>query len=267
MGTLENNIVSGIYYIKQGNGMAVVLIHGFPFSGAIWKTIVENLANEFTVIIPDLPGSGLSPLEQEKDIPQMAMGIKAILDFEKIDKAILVGHSMGGYIAFSFANQYPASVIALSIVHSTPIADDEEKIKNRKKIIDLIKNGGKSIFIKQMIPNLFAQDFKQTNSSLVEEITETALGNKEAALINYYNAMISRKDYSEELMKFDFPMQWIMGMEDNILNYTKNLEKCIKSNINFVHCYANCGHMSMIEKPEFLIPDLLKFFRYCNTQN
>ena len=194
----------------------------------------------------------------------MAMGIKAILDFEKIDKAILVGHSMGGYIAFSFADQYPASVKGLSIVHSTPLADDEEKIKNRKKIIDLINNGGKSIFIRQMIPNLFAQDFKQKNGSIVEEITETALENKEATLINYYNAMISRKDYSDELMKYDFPMQWIMGMEDNILNYTKNLEKCIKSNINFVLCYANCGHMSMIEKPELLKTDLLRFFKYCN---
>src|ERR1700744_4585616 len=89
------NSASSMYYEKAGTGRAVVLLHGFPESGRLWNNLKPKLSAAYTLIIPDLPGSGKSPLQRETDIPAMADEVKKILDKENIDRAILAGHSMG----------------------------------------------------------------------------------------------------------------------------------------------------------------------------
>ncbi len=193
----------------------------------------------------------------------MAVCVKTILDNEGIDKTLIAGHSMGGYAAFAFAGLYPAMVAGLSLVHSTPVADDEEKKKTRLKAIELIRNGGKNAFISQMIPNLFSESFKQSNVQAVKEQVDEALKMDERSLINFYEAMIARRDHVFVLEKAHFPVQWIIGMDDNVIYYKKILEQCDKSNINFVSFYRNCGHMSMVESPKKLEADLKEFANYC----
>src|SRR2546423_12313218 len=86
-------------YRKNGSGPALLLLHGFPATGSLWDQVVPILSARNTVLIPDLPGTGSSVLEGDKiGIEELATGMKDILDSENIDKAVLAGHSMGGYI-------------------------------------------------------------------------------------------------------------------------------------------------------------------------
>ena len=206
-------------------------------------------------------------LDKETDIDDMAVCVKNILDAEGIREAVIAGHSMGGYVAFAFARLYPGIVRGLSLVHSTPLADDEEKIKTRLKSIELIRKGAKNAFISQMIPNLFSESFKRSNPAAIKEQIDEAMTMADAGMINFYHAMIGRTDTQHVLEMADFPVQWIVGSEDNVIYFKKILELCYKSPINFVSFYRNCGHMSMIEGPEKLADDLNAFVAYSYNHN
>jgi len=258
---------SQMFYEKTGSGPALVLIHGFPFKHDIWEQIAGDLSSGFTLIIPDLPGSGFSSLDGSLGIVEFAKCVKTILDKENIAKAVIAGHSMGGYVAFAFAALYPRSVSGLSVIHSTPLADDDEKKVTRKKVIDIIKSGGKKNFINQMIPNLFCDDFKQNHYEMVKTQIEKALESRDEALINFYVAMMERNDYSGTIDSFNFPIQWILGKNDNIIPYKKSLQYCFKTSVNFVHIFPSCGHMSMIEKPGQLLWSLTEFINYCQMSS
>ncbi len=250
---------SAFCYRTFGSGPAIVLLHGFPADGSLWQELVYRLSERYKVLVPDLPGSGRSSLEGDTSLEDMALCVREMLRAEQIDRVMMAGHSMGGYVALAYAKAFPETVVGLSLIHSTPAADDEERKTIRRKAIEIIKNGGKDMFIRQMIANLFASGFKQLSPGAVERITGSCLAMKEQSLINFYNAMILRPDRVEWLKTAGFPVQWVMGEEDNVLPYIKNITNCYLSDINFVSVLNNVGHMSMIECPETLT-DLLSDF-------
>jgi pimeloyl-ACP methyl ester carboxylesterase len=262
MPQISTKISSNVSYRKMGSGPCLVLIHGFPESGNLWRDTWSKLSDTFTLIIPDMPGSGNSQLDSETSIGGMAECVKAIMDAEDIEKAVIAGHSMGGYIGFEFAARYPHMVAGLSLVHSVPDADDEEKKIMRSKSIQLLRNGGKDIYIRQMIPNLFSEASKKLHPAMVEEEIGLALQMDDQCLINFTRAMMERKDNAGLLAGANFPMQWIIGKDDNVINFRKILKHTYQSRINFVSFYANCGHMSMLESPDRLLSDLKKFTNY-----
>ncbi len=264
MPDIKTSVSSVVHYVKTGTGPVLVLLHGFPESGNLWRTVRARLAAHFTLIIPDLPGSGGSTLEQDTGIYDMADCVAEILDHEKIDRAVIAGHSMGGYVGFAFARRYPHKTLGLSLVHSTPAPDDEEKKKIRLKAIGIIQNGGKTAFIRQMVANFFSASYKQAHPDIVEEQVAGGVATPDESLINYYYAMINREDQRMWLENTSIPIQWVIGMEDNVIYYKNILANCTKSGINFVTFYHNCGHMAMFEATDSLINDLTSFVYHCN---
>lgn len=252
-----------MHYNKAGNGFPLVLLHGFPDNSEIWADIYPSLQDKFTIIMPDLPGCGLTPLNGDTALADMARDIKNILDKEGITKAILAGHSMGGYTALAFARLYPGAVAGLSLIHSSALPDDEEKKQTRLKAIEIIRNGGKAAFIKQMTDKLFAPAFLVEHPEAIKRKYNVGMKVDEAGLINCYKAMIGRDDNTAITRDATFPIQWILGKQDAIINYRNILKECHQSDVNFVSLYNNCGHMIMIENPAALISDLREFVQYC----
>ena len=113
-----------------------------------------------------------------------------------------------------------------------------------------------------MVPNLFSPAFKQTDPLIVKAQIEDSLQMEDKGMINFYDAMIKRRDNSDILGTATFPIQWICGMDDVVIPYKKILGKYHNSDINFVNFYNNCGHMSMLEAPGKLVSDLVEFIRY-----
>jgi pimeloyl-ACP methyl ester carboxylesterase len=253
-----------IHYRKTGSGPAVVLLHGFPEDGDLWDTVYPALSGQYTVIIPDTPGSGQSTLdEKEPSIESLADCITDILNQENVDEIVLAGHSMGGYISMAFAELRRPWLKGLSMVHSSAAADTVEKKETRRKSIELIRKGGREPFVKGMIPNLFSASYKDQNEDVLDRHFEKGLKLPAESMVAFYNAMINRPDRTSILKELNIPVQWIIGKEDGVIPMNSALQQSKLARVNFVSVYDNCGHMSMVEQPEKLANDLKEFISYC----
>ncbi len=266
---MERRIIStqkfpALSYKVAGEGEALVLLHGFPLDGAIWDQVVPELSKQYLVIVPDIPGCGNSTFSgDDLSIEEIAESVMLILEQEQVEKAVIAGHSMGGYAALAFAELYPENIAGLGLIHSFATPDNEEKKEQRRKSIELFKKGGKEPFIRQMIPVLFAESSKTVFSEAIEHIKSRALLTYDISLIAFYNAMINRPDRTSILNNQNLRVLWVIGGNDTIAT-TKNLmQQTSLSNVNFVYVYSNCGHMCMIEEKDRLISDLISFTSYC----
>jgi len=225
-----------------------MLIHGFAEDGTIWKEQVNHLENNFRLIIPDIPGSGKSMMiNADAGIEDLAGCIKAILDNEKIEACIMIGHSMGGYIVLAFAEKYPQLLKGLGLFHSTAYADSDEKKDTRRKGITFIRQYGAAAFIEQSTPNLFSERTKKQNPRLITELIDRYSNFDPVSLISYYEAMIQRPDRTHILKTFQHPVLFIMGEEDKAVPLQHSLEQCHIPQLCFIHISENTAHMGMME--------------------
>ena len=131
-----------IFYRSVGSGDPVMLVHGFGEDGNVWDKQVEYLERNYHLIVPDLPGSGRSEIIDNMSMEEMAEVLHVIIHEENIDKCIVIGHSMGGYITLALVESYWNHVSAFGLFHSSAFADSEEKKETRKKGIEFIKQHG-----------------------------------------------------------------------------------------------------------------------------
>jgi pimeloyl-ACP methyl ester carboxylesterase len=257
-----------LYYQDNGTGSPVILLHGFGESGSIWNEQVNFLKSYFRIIIPDLPGSGLSKMpetgEQFLTMDDYADAIKMILEQEYIKSCTLIGHSMGGYITMAFAEKYPECLNGFGLFHSTAMADSEEKKVSRQKGIDFIQSHGPAIFLKEVIPNLYGAAYKTKNQEgLLKHVEESSAFNAKT-LISYYQAMMQRPDRKAILQNFQKPVLFIMGEEDKTVNLQEVLPQSHLPRESHVFIWKEVAHMGMKENPEKSNDSLLEFLLHVN---
>lgn len=236
-----------LFYREEGKGLPVVLIHGFAEDSTVWENQIEALKNSYRLLIPDLPGSGRSPSPPPTTIDSLAEAIKAILDAEDIRQAVLIGHSMGGYITLAFAEKYPDRLKAWGLFHSTAYADSDEKKAGRKKSIEFIRKNGTAAYIRQSIPNLFAENTRHTQPELISSLIHRYIGFNPDALATYQEAMIERPDRTQVLQQSPHPVLFIIGRHDPILPLDASLRQVHMPKLSHVHLLENSGHMGMLE--------------------
>jgi len=227
----------------------LILLHGFAEDSSIWDNQAAYLKNNHRLIIPDLPGSGRSSsLPGDTSMEELAHSIKAILDAEGITECILIGHSMGGYIALAFAELYPDMLKAFGLFHSTSYADSDEKKAARRKGIDFIRKNGSAPFIKQSIPNLFSETSRREHPEWIDTLTERYADFNPEALIRYYEAMIRRPDRSHILQQFPRPVLFIIGEQDNTIPLNISLQQSHMPWTSCIYILEKSGHMGMMEE-------------------
>lgn len=244
-----------ISYSVYGKGKTLVLLHGFAEDHRIWRHQVDALSANYLTIVPDLPGSGRSEIIDDMSMEGLADVVREILIKElsstsPLYPAVIIGHSMGGYITLAFAEKYPELTAGLGLFHSTAYEDNEEKKIVRQRGIEFIRNHGSYEFLKQSIPNLFSEQFRISNSSIVQETIEQYKNFNAKSLIIYYEKMMERADKIQFLKETAKPVLFIIGQQDNAVSLKHSLQQCRLPQLSYIHILKYAGHMGMIEEVE-----------------
>ncbi len=238
------------YFTSGGEtGIPIVFLHGFCEDSRMWEDWLEKLPSSRNYLCIDLPGFGQSELGGEMSMESLADAVAAVLEEKKIDKCILVGHSMGGYVSLAFAEKHGAKLAGLCLFHSQPFADTEEKKANRLKSIDFIKKNGHILYVRQLIPKLFAYDYSKGYQMEVNKLIYYATQYQEDAIIAALNAMHQRPDRSDVLNKIKCPVQFIIGRKDTAIPYDISLAQTHLPDIADIQIYSDVGHMGMFKSP------------------
>jgi pimeloyl-ACP methyl ester carboxylesterase len=244
-----------IFYRAEGAGKVVLLLHGFAEDGNIWNRQFDLLKKDHFVIVPDLPGSGQSEmLEGTCTLSDYAEVVKAIVEEElgknKKSTFSLIGHSMGGYITLAYAEKYPGMLDSFGLFHSSAFSDDEQKKETRRKAIEFIKSNGAEAFFKTATPNLFSEKTRNEKPELVEKLLSLAMNVSAGALIQYYEAMISRPDRTSVLKTFSKPVLFMIGAHDTAIPLQASLQQCYLPPVSSAYILNNSGHVGMWEEEQ-----------------
>ncbi len=234
-----------LHYFITGNGPVLFLLHGFGEDHSIFDRQVEFLQNDYTLITPDIPGTGQSVLTEKKSLAELAGIIQAIAVNENISQCHVCGHSMGGYIAIEFAKQFPEYLSSLTLLHSSVFADDEDKINARKKSIEFLLQHNAEEFLATTTPNLFYK--KEVNEIEIAQLIKQNTCSAET-LISYYTAMMERNDNAAVLKNISCPVLIIAGEHDKAVPLEISLKQAHLSDKSFVYVLKESAHMGMLEE-------------------
>ncbi len=250
-------------YQISGSGPAIVLLHGFLESKAIWDNFTESLQNEFTVIAIDLPGHGESGLIAETHTMQMmAAAIKEVLNVEKIKKTIVVGHSMGGYVALQFALDNDELLQGLVLFHSHANSDTDEAKENRRRTINIV-NQNKGGFIRQFIPDLFDQKHVEEYSEEIKKLQNLAEQMSPEAIVAALSGMRDRPNQLQYLLLTEIPVLFIIGKQDSRMPYNQVLAQAVIPSHSEILLLEDVGHMGYMEAPGITLQALKHFAIRC----
>lgn len=240
-----------IYYQDQGQGSAVVLLHGFLENSTVWDGIKAALLKRYRVICIDLLGHGKTGcIGYLHTMEQMAEAVKAVMLELKLRRICFVGHSMGGYVALAYAEAYPDEVKGLVLANSTARADGKERRKNRDRAIEMVKKDHKS-FVRMGISNLFRPKNRSLFSAEINALKQAALKTPVQGIIAALEGMKIREDREILLHFTPFPKMMILGKNDPVLNYDDLIDQIDKTHVKLIE--FEDGHMSFIEnKLEFI---------------
>lgn len=248
-----------ISYTEQGKGTAVVLLHGFLENQSMWEAFVPEFSKKYRVITIDLLGHGQTEcLGYVHSMEDQADMVHHVLHELKIRKAILVGHSMGGYVALAFAELYPDTMKGLVLLNSTSRADSDERKLNRDRAIVAVKQNY-SAFVRMSIANLFSEDNRERLAEQIEHVKLEALKTPLQGVVAALEGMKIRNDREVILHFAPYPILLILGKKDGVLIYEDNLEQIEGTKVKLI-AFPD-GHMSHLENKKQLMKVLLEFFK------
>lgn len=250
-------------YEDAGAGPAVLLIHGFPLCRRMWRPQVQALsAAGFRVIAPDLRGFGESGAGTEAgSMALLADDLIALLDQLKIERAVVAGMSMGGYVLLNLLARYPQRFSAACFVVTRSDADDEIGRGKRNHLIAEVRAGRPEAVANAFTPLLFADATVTTRPELVAEVRSWMLATPPAGLILGLEAIRDRVDSTPLLPGLQLPALVIGAVEDKAIPPDKSKDLAAQTPGAERCMLAGAGHMAGLEQPEAFNAALLGFLR------
>jgi 3-oxoadipate enol-lactonase len=252
-----------VAYDDVGTGLPVVLLHAFPLDKEMWAPQMGPISSAgYRVIAIDLPEfGGTTP---DKDGFTIDRGADLVADFLKalgIPKAVVVGLSMGGYVAMSIARRHP-SLLAGMVLADTRAAPDVPHVRaNRDKLIAAVQANGPVAAVDTMLPNLFSEPTRTTNPALIERVRQIVLRQAASGIIAGLRALRDRPDAAPALEAVTAPMLVLVGEFDTVtplLAAARIAGMARKSDLAHI---PGAGHLSSLENPEAFNSAVIAFLK------
>jgi len=230
-----------------GDGEPILFIHGFPLSNELWRAAAQGLSERWRCILPDLRGHGRSAATPEVSMAHYADDLAALLDkLREWRPAVIIGMSMGGYIAFEFFRRHRNRVRALVLCDTQANADTPEAVARREALAQAVMNDGSIVAADAMVPRLFAAgasvELRQKWQSIISN--SPPVGVAAAA-----RALARRPDSNPTLAEIDCPTLVVVGQEDTLTppSLAEELRRAIRG--SRLEIIPAAGHMSPVEQP------------------
>ncbi|HWJ78870.1 MAG TPA: alpha/beta hydrolase [Niallia sp.] len=254
---INNNVQMA--YEERGQGETIVLIHGFCGNVHYWDEIIPVLSEKYHVLLLDLRGHGNSSYNGESfEIEDLAKDIQHLLEQLTIDKVMMFGHSLGGYVTLAFAELFPEKLSAFGLIHSTAYEDTEQGKAGRLNAIQKIQDVGINEYVDGLIPNLFSDESIRTQPDEISKAKEIGYGTNPVAAMETQAAMRKRPDRNEIIVHAKVPVLLVKGTKDKVVSLDR---VTYAKDTHIMEAVLDSGHMSMIEAPEQLTDALFSFFK------
>jgi pimeloyl-ACP methyl ester carboxylesterase len=252
--------MSSIFYRESGEGFPLVFLHGYCESHTLWEHFSAELSSGFRVIRPDLPGFGQSGLLPTPFVlADVAIRLADWLASVGVERCVLIGHSLGGYIALEMARHRPGLLAGFGLFNSSAFGDSPEKKENRNKLIDFIAREGVEPFIRTFVPSLFYPARAEEHRQIIERQRQE--GNMTAAqtVMAYAAAMRDRPDGMDVLRKYAAVTLLIAGEHDQNVPLEKSRAMAAFLPPGRAHILPGTAHMAMFEQPYSSLEAVLNF--------
>lgn len=233
-----------------GSGVPVVWLHGFPHDRTVWAPQLASPAPGFRYLAPDLPGFGESVQLPDPSLDTWADWIATLLDTLSIDRAVIAGLSMGGYLAFAFWRRHPERVLALVLADTRAGADSDEARAKRRETQSLVLAEGSGAIADLMIPGMAGKTTRAERPAAVATIHAVMRRASVAGIVDGLQALMDRDDSTPTLATIAVPTLVICGEEDVLTPVADS--RLIAAGIagSRLALIPGAGHVSNIAAPE-----------------
>lgn len=245
--TLPNGLT--VAYDEVGTGLPFVLLHGFPHNRSLWAPQTSALLEHGRCIAPDLRGFGESGRQGPYSMKQYAEDVIELLEILGIDRAVVGGLSMGGYVAFAIWRAKPQLVRALVLADTRPGADSPDTRRKRMELIALAKASGAGAVANAQISGMVGATTRAQNPALVEGLHQMLAGAPVEGVIGALQAMMDRPDSTELLPTITVPTLIIVGEEDALTPVKESRAMHAAIPGSRLEVIPGAGHCSNLEKP------------------
>jgi pimeloyl-ACP methyl ester carboxylesterase len=250
--------ISGVQYTDQGKGFPIILLHGFCETHEVWTGFAKALATDYRIINIDLPGFGESKLLANNfSIADAAGKVLEVLAKLEIEKCVVIGHSLGGYVTLAMVHRQPERFTGFGLFHSTAYADSAERKESRNKVIEFVSKNGVAAFIETFIPPLFHDKSNPHIPAAVSMALQTA----PETLIGYAKAMRDRPDLTSVIKKSLNPILFIAGEKDSVIPYKSLQTLANEAQKPHIHVIQGVAHMGMFENERETLRVTREFIR------
>ncbi len=243
--------------------MDIVLLHGFTETPAMWSKIQQDLTQVgHRVLTPAHLGNIETPYSTltMEDMANWIFQQTKQADFHAF---VVVGHSMGGYVAQQMLRQNPKGIIGLGLMQSTAAADGEEKKRNRTQLAGILRDKGSSSFLNTFLPSLFAEFNRAQSKPTIAELGQLASLIPAAGLAAQTEAMRDRLDGVELLQKSEIPLLFLPGRNDTLIKVEDLIKQAAGCKGPFqLDILENSGHMGIFEEYERTLAALHNFIDF-----
>ncbi|MBC8087683.1 MAG: alpha/beta fold hydrolase [Phycisphaerae bacterium] len=239
-------------YDDTGSGTPVVFIHGFPHDRALWSEQVSALSTHVRCIAPDLRGFGESSTDGPYSVDQYADDLAQLLNHLSIDRAVVCGLSMGGYIAMAMWRRHRERVLALVLCDTKAGADNDEGRRKRDDLIATATQEGSAKVAELQISGMVGKTTREKRPDIVDRARAMMARQSVEGIVGALTALRDRPDSTATLGTVTVPTLVVVGDEDALTpvaeaeGIVKALAPEARAKLEIVQ---GSGHASCMERP------------------
>lgn len=249
-----------------GAGVPVVFLHGFPLDRTFWKPQLSALIAQARCIAPDLRGFGDSTPAAPYSMDQYADDVVALLDHLGIDRAVIAGLSMGGYVAFALWRRHRERVRALILADTRATADSAEGLEKRRALLEVARREGSGAVATRQLPTLLGATTRERNPDVAEWLHLMMAMQPVEGVAGAIEAMMARPDSTPDLATITVPTLIVVGEEDTLTPPSDAAAMAGAIRGARLETLTLAGHLAPVERPaafNHIVAEFVASLVYC----